>query len=625
MAIATTSSPTQSVEPAAQAELPWLRSRSNQAGSGLAILYLVIAGIAWATWGATANALIDFGREIYVPWQLAEGRALYRDIAYFNGPISPWFNAMLLKSFGTSIQTLFIANACILAASVTMMYALLVRQFSVVAATAACAIMIAVTGVAHVNYNFLTPYSHEMTHGVFLCLAILCLISKYEGRFHLVRWGAAGICSGLVFLGKPEIFVAATVMIVCSLTMRGWMRVSRLRDVLLQMIVLGISAALVVVVCFFILRQQLDTQWAWQGLFGGWLHILGSDITRLPFYQSISGLADPGRYLFRVFKACVGSGSLLLGLFLLEKKMRKSRWRIAGAMLLLLPLIHMCGYRVLVLHEAAFSVIASLMLVTVIYSAWKQPYAFDRFHLLSCWSAFGLLLMAKIILRTSFGFYGFVLVMPALVLAVAMAIDWLPEVLYQRTSGSRFRFALIVLLAAQTITSLIGTLHAAGQSNVGIGMGSDCIRSAGQQGELLKNATDLLRRDMLPGQTLLVLPEGVAVNYLLRRESPTPFINFMQPELVMYGEAVILRRLEETPGDYILLVSRRLPDYGLEYFGQPGYGDQIMTWVKKNYVLQQQFGGDPSVSANFGIQVLKFRSKQVVQGDGADNADPEDG
>ena len=28
-------------------------------------------------------------------WQLSEGAVLYRDIAYFNGPLSPYFNAMV--------------------------------------------------------------------------------------------------------------------------------------------------------------------------------------------------------------------------------------------------------------------------------------------------------------------------------------------------------------------------------------------------------------------------------------------------------------------------------------------------------------------------------------------------
>ena len=42
------------------------------AATGLALL-------AW-TWRAWPDPLVDFGRELYVPWRLAEGDALFRDV-----------------------------------------------------------------------------------------------------------------------------------------------------------------------------------------------------------------------------------------------------------------------------------------------------------------------------------------------------------------------------------------------------------------------------------------------------------------------------------------------------------------------------------------------------------------
>ena len=46
------------------------------------------AMLAW-TWGTWPDVLVDFGGELYVPWRLAEGDVLYRDVAYFTGPLSP--------------------------------------------------------------------------------------------------------------------------------------------------------------------------------------------------------------------------------------------------------------------------------------------------------------------------------------------------------------------------------------------------------------------------------------------------------------------------------------------------------------------------------------------------------
>ena len=46
------------------------------------------------SWGKWLHPVVDFGRELYVPWQMLEGKALYRDLSYFNGPLSPLVNAV---------------------------------------------------------------------------------------------------------------------------------------------------------------------------------------------------------------------------------------------------------------------------------------------------------------------------------------------------------------------------------------------------------------------------------------------------------------------------------------------------------------------------------------------------
>ena len=51
-----------------------------------------------ATWGGWPDVLIDYGKELTIAWELAEGRALYRDVAYFLGPLSPYLNALCSRS-----------------------------------------------------------------------------------------------------------------------------------------------------------------------------------------------------------------------------------------------------------------------------------------------------------------------------------------------------------------------------------------------------------------------------------------------------------------------------------------------------------------------------------------------
>src|SRR5688572_5893321 len=117
-----------------------------QAGRWTGPIAIVLTGIGMTvwTWQTWADVLIDFGREVYVPWQLTQGKVLYRDIAYFNGPLSPYLNSVWFRLFGTSILTLVICNLAILAALVALMYAVLSRISSHLGATAACLMLLVV-------------------------------------------------------------------------------------------------------------------------------------------------------------------------------------------------------------------------------------------------------------------------------------------------------------------------------------------------------------------------------------------------------------------------------------------------------------------------------------------------
>ena len=89
---------------------------------------LTFAALVVWTWGKWPEAFIDFGRELYVPWRLAEGQRLYHDVAYFNGPLSPWLNAALFRIFGVSLRTLVLTNLAITALIAVVIWRLPVAE-----------------------------------------------------------------------------------------------------------------------------------------------------------------------------------------------------------------------------------------------------------------------------------------------------------------------------------------------------------------------------------------------------------------------------------------------------------------------------------------------------------------
>ena len=67
-----------------------------------------------------------------------------------------------------------------------------------------------------------------------------------------------------------------------------------------------------------------------------------------------------------------------------------------------------------------------------------------------------------------------------------------------------------------------------------VGNGRDAFRSDGR-GAFVREAVHYLEESGV--ETALVVPEGVMINYLARTPNPTPFLNFMPPEAIIFGDS----------------------------------------------------------------------------------------
>jgi hypothetical protein len=107
---------------------------------------------------------------------------------------------------------------------------------------------------------------------------------------------------------------------------------------------------------------------------------------------------------------------------------------------------------------------------------------------------------------------------------------------------------------------------------------------------------------------VVVLPEGVMINYLARRSNPTTYVNFMPPEVIMFGEDDIVAGLQAHPPDFIVLCHKDTSEYGAPLFAHD-YGQKIARWVHDNYEAMVLLGDPPFVKVDrFGILILRRRA-----------------
>ena len=176
-------------------------------------LLLFLGFQAATTWRKWPDLLIDYGRELYVPWQITKGAVLYQDILHYYGPLGVSLNAGLFRVFGVGFDTLFLASLVMLTGFTIGLYMLLKRMTDRLTAGLAVFLFLCAFAFGNYvgigNYNFVSPYSHDTVYGLYLCVGMLAALWAYLSSGKL-RWMIpAGLTFGGAYLTKPEITVAA--------------------------------------------------------------------------------------------------------------------------------------------------------------------------------------------------------------------------------------------------------------------------------------------------------------------------------------------------------------------------------------------------------------------------------
>jgi hypothetical protein len=588
----------------------WRRVSELWLGPASAAVMLVLL-LVWS-WGKWPDFLIDFGRELYIPWQLADGKTLYADIAYFNGPLSPTWNSILFRLFGTSLRTLAVGNALILAL-VAMMVHHLLRQLTDawVAAIGTWALLL-FFGFAQftprTNYTFIAPYAHEMTHGTALATAALVLLGA-----HLRRGGpwtvfALGLAIGTTFLTKAEFVIAIVPAVLVGFAAHHRAAGTPRREILGLLVRLGGGAIFPPLAAYLALLVRLPQDTALRGVAGSWMYLFTGDVRELRFYREVMGTLDVGQSLVRIATwtlryACVLVPAALAG-FLVRRSWRASPLAVAllapAAALAVLAVRRGIDWENL---ANPFPLVTFVALIVAAAGVVRQPAEVGnrrRWILaLSC-LVYALALLLKMILNTRILHYGYALAMPAGLVVVATFLGAVPEWLERRgRNGAAFRAVVLGAIAGFAVIQIQATQIELGWRTVKVGTGADAFL-ADPSGTPFVALLDRVRRLAAPGDTVAVLPEGVMLNYLLRLENPTPYINFMPPEVILFGEDRMRAAFAARPPVWIVLINRTATEYGYRFLGDD-YGRSLVDWVEAHYVVV-----DRVLQATYSNQLTPF-------------------
>jgi hypothetical protein len=512
-------------------------SRVALAEAGGVAILIAVAGLAFAqSYARWLDPLIDTGRDLYIPEQLTRGAKLYRDIRYQYPPFGPYFLALITSVIGRSLASYMAIGIAQSVSAATALYLAARKAAGALGAFAAALLFVSLclTNASTWGVTWIFPYSYAATFGMALLLIALAALLYERPALAMTALVLASWC-------KIELAVAAALIVAgLTLTRRLAWRYA-LAWVAAMLITFGAAAI------YF-----RDSAWLGGNLFA--TALVHGQSARL-FFARVSGKAD---WLHNLGAAAVGLALIVA----VKVVVRYGSWVIALAVVI--------AGTLLVHDDQLIRAFGILQWVVLLVAAREENRPLFTMALFS--SAATL----RIWLNVSPGWYGFTLVLPVFVLMAAVLFE-------------RKRLAALWLIPIATICGLMlweqHERFAQKQYPI-VSMRGTFFDANPERAAML---TDFLKH--VHGGTMMVIPEGITLNYLAGATTTLTYHTFTPVEVDdPRVELPILQELSAKPPDRIVVVDRDVREFGYRGFGVD-YGLHVTKWINAHYRLEAQLRG----------------------------------
>jgi hypothetical protein len=533
---------------------------------------LATIGLFLVSRGKWSDAIVDTGTEWIYADELSRGALLYRDVVYWFGPLTPYVLAAFLRLFGSSFPSLVVAG---IAGSIGTLAALFYALRTVTGRREALLwTMLAVPVLVFMpnSGGSILGMGYRVWHPATFTLLALAFSCRAPRETPALQAAVAGLLCALAGLSRTEwglIALAGVLAGFCLSRRAGWPRNS--------LIAVGVSIGL-----FFAAIGVFVALAGAQAVLGdGHLLLTGVSPETKRFLVAFSGIeAWRSGIVELLYSGAMWAGAvLLLQVAVLGPDFLRHprvRWACLSIGIVLLSSALMGGAAGGVLFSAA----PLICLASLIVGGRRRGRPHE-----AALAAFGFVGLVGSH-RRPFHIGDSPYVAPPLLFAFVASAGLLRYlVILQRRSGPRrelragLGFAVVVLIVAAFTGRF---LQYAGDERVPL-PGTGGVLSAGRRTvDELITTSEAVRGASLPGDGLVVFPEGQVLNSLSGRSNPLRQKLYIPGYLTLENEKALIQDLGRRRPKAIVLWPRSTSEYGPSSFGVD-YGVETARWIRRNY------------------------------------------